>query len=131
MEVLAEKGPSHAAMPVLFIRMRPFGIDPADAGGRTVRAKALLDTGASVSSVPMWSLDQMGIAADKGSRQEVFGPSSGFHAYDVKIGVEVEHNEGWLDIGAINVIVPDTEWSRDPRFRIPFLGSYALRVDPR
>ena len=106
MEVPAEKGQSLAAMPALFIRMRPLGVDPAYAGGRTDQPKALLDTGASVSSVPMWSLDQMGIAPDKGSRQEVFGPSSGFHAYDVKIGAEVEHNEGWLDIGAMSASCP-------------------------
>lgn len=121
MEIPAETGPSHASSPAIFIRIRPFNIDPADARNCMVQAKALLDTGASVSSVPMWSLDKMGIVVDEGSRRAVFGPSDAFYAYDIKIGVEIEHNEGWLDIGIISAVVPDTKQSHDPRFRIPFL----------
>ena len=121
MEVPAETGWSLANVPALFIRLRPFDVDPADVGKRAVRAKAMLDTGASVSSVPMWSLDRLGIAVDKESKHAVFGPSNSFHAYNIKIGVEIEHGEGWLDIGVISAVSPDTEQSRDPRFRIPFL----------
>ena len=121
MEVPRRIGSPRAIMPVLFIRMRPFDVDPADAGSLAVLAKALLDTGASVSSVPMWLLYKMGAVVDKGSRHEVFGASGSFYAYKAKIGVEIEHNEGWLDIGVINVVVPDTEWSRDPEFHLPLL----------
>ena len=120
-EVPGEAGSSPAPMPALPIRMRPFDTDPTDFVKRMVQADAMLDTGASVSSVPMWSLDRLGIAVDKKTRQPVFGPSGGYHAYDVKIGAEIEHSEGWLDIGAISVLVPDTEQSRDPAFHIPFL----------
>lgn len=121
MEVPAEGGPSRASSPALFIRIRPFNLGPADASNCMVQAIALLDTGASLSLVPMWSLDKMGIVADEGSRRAVFGPSDAFYAYRIKIGVEIEHDEGWLDIGVISAVVPDTKWSRDPRFHIPFL----------
>ena len=121
MEVPAETGWSLANMPALVVRLRPFDVSPADVGDCTIYAKAMLDTGASVSSVPMWSLDKMGITVDKKSRHAVFGPSDRFYAYNIKIGVEIEHGKGWLDIGVINAIAPDTEQSRDPRFRIPFL----------
>ena len=121
MEVPGKIGSPRANLPALFIRMHPFDVSPTDASGLAVRVRALLDTGASVSSVPMWLLYRMGASVDKGSRYEVFGASGGFYAYKAKIGVEIEHNEGWLDIGVISVIVPDTEWSRNPRFRLPFL----------
>lgn len=121
MEVPGKIGSPRANLPALFIRMRPFDVNPAGASGRDVRTKALLDTGASVSLAPMWSIYQMGVTLDKGSRHEVFGPSGSFYVYDTEIGVEIDDNEGWLDIGVISAVVPDTEWSRDPKFRLPFL----------
>lgn len=81
----------------------------------------MLDTGASASSVPLWSLDQMGITADKKSRQMVFGAGGPFPAYVAKIGLEIEHDEKWLDIGVVSALVPDTKWSADPRYQLPFL----------
>ena len=120
-EVPGESGPTFAPLPALFIRMRPVGVNPADAGDRMVRADAMLDTGASASFVPMWSLDRLGTAVDKGTRREVLGPSGYFHAYDVEFEAEIEHDEGWFDVGVMNALTPDTERSRDPRFRFPFL----------
>ena len=52
-EVPGEAKPSLAPMPALGIRMRPFDADSLVSGNRTIRADAMLDTGASVSSVPM------------------------------------------------------------------------------
>ena len=120
-EVPGETGPSLVPVPALLIRMRPAGADPAGAGGRTVQAVAMLDTGASASTVPMWPLNRLGIAVDKGTRQAVLGPSGKFYAYEAKFGGEIEHDEGWLDVGVIDALTPDTEWSRDPKFGLPFL----------
>ena len=120
-EVPGETGSSLAPMPAFLIRMHPAGVDPADAGDRIVQAVAMLDTGASASLVPMWSLDRLGTTVDNGTRQEVLGPSGYFHAYDVEFGAEIEHDEGWFDVGVMNALAPDTEWSRDPKFHFPFL----------
>ena len=111
----------NANMPALVIRVRPFDVDLPCPDDRVVMAPALLDTGATVSSIPMWSLDQLGIEADEESRRAVFGAQGDFHAYAIKIGIEIEHNMGWFDIGVVNALVPDTARSRDPEFHLPFL----------
>ena len=82
---------------------------------------AVLDTGATVSSVPMWLLEQLGISVDEGSRRTVFGAGGDFDAHAVKVGVEIDHNNGWFDIGVVDALAPDTPQSRDPKFRLPFL----------
>ena len=81
----------------------------------------MLDTGATVSSVPMWLLRRLGISVDEGSRLTVFGAGGDFDAHGVEIGAGIEHNRGWLDIGVVDALVPDTARSRDPKFRLPFL----------
>ena len=68
----------------------------------------------------------MGITADKGSWQMVLGAGGPFPAYVVKIGLEIEHDEEWLDIGVVSALVPDTKWSADPKFQIPFLSGGAI-----
>ena len=82
---------------------------------------AVLDTGATVSSVPMWLLEQLGISVDEGSRRTVFGAGGDFDAHAVKVGVEIDHNNGWFDIGVVDALAPDPTQSRDPKFRLPFL----------
>ena len=47
--------------------------------------------------------------------------SGAFYAHDIKVGVGIEHNDDWLDIGVISAVVPDTSQSRDPGFHLPFL----------
>ena len=120
-DVPAEAGSSTADVPALYVRIRPPGIDLPHPSGRVVRATAVLDTGASVSSIPMWSLRRLGIAADKGAKQAAFGVQGDFQAYGVKIGVEIAHDNGWLDIGVVDALVPDTARSHDPDFHLPFL----------
>ena len=90
-------------------------------GGKVVQARSVMDTGANVSAVPMWAAEQMGIALDKESMQEAFGASGTFEAYRVKINVEVKMGGRWVDIGTVEALVPDTEPSRDPASRVPFL----------
>lgn len=119
--VPGEAGKSSGTVPALPIRVRPPDASPSSSSNRTVRAEGLLDTGASVSSVPLWSLEQMGITADKGSRQMVFGAGGPFPAYVVKMGLEIEHNEEWLDTGIVSALAPDTKWSADPKYQLPFL----------
>ena len=114
-------GSSRSLMPALFIRIRPLGVDLPCSDDLVVKATAVLDTGASVSSIPMWSLDQLGIAVDKGTRRMAFGVQGDFQAYGTRIGIEIEHDMGWLDIGVVDALVPDTARSRDPDFHLPFL----------
>ena len=107
--------------PALPIRVRRPDASPSSPGIHAVRADGVLDTGATVSFVPLWSLEQMDITADKGSRRMVLGAGGPFPAYVAKIGLEIEHDEEWLDIGVVSALVPDTKWSADPKFHIPFL----------
>ena len=99
-DVPAEAGSPSADVPALYVRIRPPGIDLPYSDDCMVKATAVLDTGASVSSIPMWPLWRLGIAADKGARQAAFGVQGDFQAYGVKIGVEIAHNNGWLDIAS-------------------------------
>ena len=107
--------------PALPIRVRPPGTAPSSPDIRAVRADGVLDTGATVSFVPLWSLRRLGITADKGSRQMVLGAGGPFPAYVAKIGLEFRHRNRWLDIGVVSALAPDTKWSADPKFQIPFL----------
>ena len=110
-----------AYMPALLIRARPFDAGLPCPDYRTIKTMAVLDTGATVSSAPMWMLEQMRIPVDEGSRRTVFGAGGDFDAYGTQIGIEIEHDGGWLDIGIIDALAPDTARSRDPEFNLPFL----------
>ena len=74
-----------------------------------------------MSSVPMWLLRRLGISVDEGSRLTVFGAGGDFDAHGVEIGAGIEHNRGWLDIGVVDALAPDTPQPRDPKFRLPIL----------
>ena len=121
MRVPALSGSSTAYMPALFIRVRPFGAVLPYPDDLMVKTTAILDTGATVSSSPMWLLGRLGIPVEAGSRRTVFGAGGDFDAYSLKVGIEIEHDMGWLDIGAVDVLAPDTARSRDPEFHLPFL----------
>ena len=120
-DVPAEAGPPGADVPALFVRMRPPGVDLPRSDDCTVKAAAALDTGAGVSSIPMWPLRRLGIAADKGAEQAAFGAQGDLQAYGIKIGIEIAHDNGRLDIGVVDALVPDTARLRDPDFHLPFL----------
>ena len=105
--------------PMILINVRS---PRAAAGGKEVmRARGVMDTGANVSAVPMWAARRLGIALNKESRQPAFGASGTFEAYRVKINVEAKLGGRWVDIGIVAALVPDTEPSRDPASRVPFL----------
>ena len=65
--------------------------------------------------------EQLGIALNKESKQPAFGASGTFEAYRVKINVEAKMGGRWVDVGTVEAPVPDTEPSRDPASRVPFL----------
>ena len=121
MQAPAEDGKRCATGPALPIRVRPPGTSPSSPSIHMVRADGVLDTGATVSSVPLWSLRRLGITTDEGSRQMVLGAGGPFPAYVVKIGLEFRHCKRWLDIGDVSAFAPDTKWSADPKYQIPFL----------
>ena len=117
----AEGAKRSAAGPALPIRVRRPDASPSSSASDMVLADGVLDTGATVSLVPPWSLRRLGIAADEGSRQSVLGAGGPFPAYAAKIGLEVGHCKGWLDIGIVGALVPDTKWSADPKYHFPLL----------
>ena len=107
-----------ALAPTVSINVRnpgPMGV------GKVVQARGVMDTGANVSAVPMWAARRLGIVLNKESRQPAFGASGTFEAYRVKINVEAKLGGRWVDIGIVAALVPDTEPSRDPASRVPFL----------
>ena len=106
-------------VPAVLINAR----NPEAAAGReeVVRATGLLDTGAGVSAMPLWAARRLGIALDEKSLQPAFGASGGFEAYRVKIRLDAKIGGAWTGIGVIEALVPDTEPSRSPDSRVPFL----------
>ena len=69
----------------------------------------------------MWLLQQMGIPIDKSTRRKIYSVSGQLWAYGAKLGMEIQCNGPWLDIGVVDVLVPDTPWSRDPSVPRPLL----------
>ena len=86
-----------------------------------VRGRAVLDTGAHVSAAPMWAARRLGIELDEKTKQLAFGASGTFKAYLANIRVAAALGATWDDIGVVKVLFPDTEASRDPTSRVPFL----------
>ena len=108
------------AAPAVLISVRNPGAATV-AGVEAVHARGLLDTGASVSSMPMWAAEQLGIALDGESLQPAFSATGGFEAYRVKIGPDAKIGGAWTSIGVVEAPVPGTEPSRRPDSRVPFL----------
>ena len=114
-----DAGNATTLAPIVLINVRnPGAISDSE---QVVQARGVMDTGANVSAVPMWAAEQLGIALNKESRQPAFGASGTFEAYRVKINVEAKLGGRWVDIGTVAALVPDTEPSRDPASRVPFL----------
>ena len=80
-----------------------------------------LDTGTDLSAVPMWMLEELGIPLDKKTRRQIYSVSGKLWAYGARLGMAIRCGGTWLDLGAADVLVPDTPWSRDPRVRRPIL----------
>ena len=106
--------------PALLVRLRPANNAPGTAE-HDDRIIGQLDTGADASAVPMWLLRQMGIPIDRCTRRKISSVSGPLWAYGARLGMEIQCNGPWLDIGAVDVLVPDTPWSRDPGVPSPLL----------
>ena len=113
-------GLAAARRPALLVRPRPAGSAPG-LPEHDLLADGLLDTGADASAVPMWLLQQMGIPIDKRTRRRIYSVSGPPWAYGARLGMEIQCNGPRPGIGAVDVLVPDTPWSRDPSFPRPLL----------
>lgn len=102
------------------VRPRPANRTPGPAG-QNLLVDGLLDTGADKSAVPIWLLEELGTPIDKRTRRKVYSASGPFWAYTAKLGMEIQCNGQWFDIGVSDVLVPDTPWSLDPLLRRPIL----------
>ena len=69
----------------------------------------------------MWLLQRLGVPIDRGTRRKVYSVSGPLWAYGARLGMEIQCNGPRLDIGEVDVLVPDTPWSRDPSFPRPLL----------
>lgn len=86
-----------------------------------IRADGVIDTGASVSALPLWAVWHMGIVVGEESAKPAFSASGKFIAYSTRVGMEAMYDGNWVDIGVIDVLAPDTPLSRDPSANLPFL----------
>ena len=117
-----EKGVINPApVPVVQIAVRhPLAPALPDAPN-TVRRMGMVDTGASVTAVPLWAVQDMGIAVDMEGRRPSFGAGGGFDSYRIRVGIHVRIGGRWLDIGVVRAVSPDTESSRRRSAHLPFL----------
>ena len=109
-----------ARQPALAVRTRPADAAPGQ-GKRAFRADGRLDTGADASAVPMWLLQRLGVPIDRGTRRKVYSALGPLWAHGARLGMEIQCNGPRPGIGAVDVLVPDTPWSRDPSFPRPLL----------
>ena len=71
--------------------------------------------------MPIWLLRRLGIPLDKKTRRQIYSVSGKLWAYGATVGMEILCGGSWLDLGAADVLVPDTLRSRNPRVRSPLL----------
>ena len=107
--------------PAVLVQVRHHDRKPWTDASFKVQLHGIIDSGADASVVPMWALRDLGTTVDEGSRRSVYGVAGLLHAYSAKIGLEIKYGRKWLDMGTVDVSVPDTEWSRDPSFAWPFI----------
>ena len=107
--------------PAIPIRVRhPRTTAPLGAAN-TVQVRAVIDTGANVSAVPLWAANYLGIEVGDADRQTAIGAGGRIDAYRVEVGMDVRIDGRWLDTGIITALAPDTDWSRRREARLPFL----------
>ena len=90
-------------------------------GAPVFQGSGILDSGASMSAVPLWLVRKLGIPVDEESKRTMYSASDRFEAFEVDIGMDMRYGGRWLDMGAIRVVVPDTARSRDQGFQCPIL----------
>lgn len=92
----------------------------------------MLDSGASMSAVPLWLIRKLGIHVSKDSKRTMYSVSGSLEVYEVDVGMDMQYGRRWLDLGVIRAAAPDTEWSRDPKAHRLFLlglGGFFDRFD--
>lgn len=109
------------ARPALWVRTRPHDHTPWATGTVEVYAFGVIGSGAFVTAVPMWMLDKLGIAAGERTEVSAYSASGQLRAYKTMIGMEISHGGRWQDLGTVNAIAPDAEWSRNPKSNYPIL----------
>ena len=112
------------AWPALWVRTRPHDHTPWATGTVEVYAFGVIGSGAFVTAVPMWMLDKLGIAAGERTEASAYSASGQLRAYKTMIGTEISHGGRWQDLGTVNVIAPDTEWSRNPKSNYQYVEMY-------
>ena len=86
-----------------------------------VRGKAIVDTGAIRSSIPLWAALHLGIVKDGDAKQSAFGVGGRLDGYHAEVSIEAWIGDSWIDVGVVTVLVPDTERSRSKSAGQPFL----------
>ena len=86
-----------------------------------VLSMAVIDTGAAMLSVPMWGVQEMGIALSEDDKQPAFGVGWQMDTYHVQLRTEAWIGRYWVDMDVVTALSPDTEWSRSRDANPPFL----------
>lgn len=118
--------------PAVLVQVRHRDRKPWTDASHKVQLHGIIDSGADASVVPLWALRDLGDTVDEKSIRSVYGVAGLLHAYSARIGLEIKHGRKWIDMGTVDVSVPDTEWSRDPAFVWPIvlgLGGFFDRFD--
>lgn len=119
-------GGRHAAtasthVPAVAIRARAVGPQTQAGRRREITSIGIIDTGATMSMMPGWAANKLRLNLDEESKRRVLSVSDWFDAYQTVFGLEISNNGEWVEVGDINVVVPDTELSKDTVQRHPFL----------
>lgn len=118
--------------PAITVRIRPSGSSPHDPSVPAIPGRGMLDSGAAMSVVPLWAIRDLKVPVRKESKYTMYSVSGSLDVYEVDVSMEMRYGSRWLDLGVIRVVAPDTEWSRDPDSRRPFLlglGGFFDRFD--
>lgn len=86
-----------------------------------VRGKAIVDTGATRASVPLWAALDLGIVKEEDAKMSAFGVGGRLDGYRAEIGINAWIGNQWLDVGVVTALIPDTKRSRSPSAGQPFL----------
>ena len=86
-----------------------------------VLSMTVIDTGATMPSVPMWGVQEMGIALSEDDKHPAFGVGWKMDAYHVQLRTEAWIGRYWVDMDVVTALSPDTEWSRRRDANPPFL----------
>lgn len=108
-------------VPALTIRVRVADPQARASRCREIINRGVLDTGAAMSMMPMWAAHELHLDLDGESKRLMASASEWTDVYQTTVGLDIIYNEKWIEVGNIDMVVPDTELSSDPVNRQPFL----------